>query len=240
MSLPGTRAVAAGANAVAWERQPRGTSRRRARDTDGLPSPDLFGRFATAIGRATGHALAFGSAALAILLWILGGPVFGWSEQWQLAINTLTTVVTFLMVFLIQHTQLRDIEAIHIKLDALVLNTEGARNELLDLEQWPEHELHRMQSEFQSRGRSMRGTHRAGHAQPTPDGGGGRRAGARGGEREPAGQPRQRVRSPRARGRGGGGRRARGRPVRPAFRNRRRHGRQTHSASRPLVAPRGK
>jgi low affinity Fe/Cu permease len=150
---------------------PGATSRRRAKDPpDDLPSPDLFGRFATAIGRASGHAWAFTSAALAIALWLLGGPVFGWSEQWQLAVNTLTTVVTFLMVFLIQHTQLRDIEAIHIKLDALVLNTKGARNELLDLEKWPEKDLHHMQSEFQRRGRALRGTHRAGHAQPHPSG----------------------------------------------------------------------
>ena len=214
----------------------RCTSRRRAHKRDGLPSPDLFGRFATAIGRATGHALAFGCAALAILLWILGGPVFGWSEQWQLTINTLTTVVTFLMVFLIQHTQLRDIEAIHIKLDALVLNTEGARNELLDLEQWPERDLHRMQKEFQRRGRRMRGTHRAGHAQPTPDGASGLREGAQEAAR---GSAPQRGRPHRTRSRGARGPQARSRPARPSARSAQRHRRRVRPPPRP-IAPRAK
>ena len=95
-----------------------------------------------------GKPLAFGLALGAVLLWIVTGPLFGFSDTWQLVINTGTTIITFLMVFLIQHTQNRDAEAIQVKLDELLRVSEGAHNALLDLEELEEHELARIRSGY--------------------------------------------------------------------------------------------
>ena len=100
-----------------------------------------FTRFAKGTARATGRPSAFILAVGVILVWLVTGPLFHFSDTWQLVINTGTTVITFLMVFLIQATQNRDGEAVQVKLDELLRATAGAHNALLDLEQLEERDL---------------------------------------------------------------------------------------------------
>lgn len=92
--------------------------------------------------------MTFAAAAFLILAWLVSGPLFRFSNTWQLVINTATTIVTFLMVFVIQNTQNRDGEAVQIKLDELIRSLEGAHNSLLDLEELSEGELERIRGEY--------------------------------------------------------------------------------------------
>src|SRR3954471_24309885 len=101
----------------------------------------FFENAAERVAMATGRPLAFIGAVLLIVVWAVTGPLFHWSDTWQLVINTGTTIVTFLMVFLIQSTQNRDAEAVQIKLDELLRVTPGAHNVLMNLEELEEHDL---------------------------------------------------------------------------------------------------
>jgi len=108
-----------------------------------------FGQFAKATARVSGRPVAFGLAAFIILVWLVTGPLFGFSDTWQLVINTGTTIVTFLMVFLIQNTQNRDAEAVQVKLDELLRVTHGAHVALLDLEELEEDELNAIRARYE-------------------------------------------------------------------------------------------
>jgi low affinity Fe/Cu permease len=107
-----------------------------------------FGRFAKQAARWTGRPVAFGMAVSIILLWAMTGPLFRFSDTWQLVINTGTTIITFLMVFLIQHTQNRDTMALQIKLDELIRVFPAARNLLLDLEELDEEAQEQIRAEY--------------------------------------------------------------------------------------------
>ncbi|HMA10663.1 MAG TPA: low affinity iron permease family protein, partial [Steroidobacteraceae bacterium] len=103
-----------------------------------------------ATARYTGHSGTFALAVLAVVLWLVTGPIFHYSDTWQLVINTATTIITFLMVFLIQNTQNRDTEAIQLKLDELIRATQGAHNALMDLEELEEAELEEFRRRYQA------------------------------------------------------------------------------------------
>jgi low affinity Fe/Cu permease len=110
---------------------------------------DAFRIFARRSSRVLGSAWAFGIAILIIVIWGLTGPAFHYSNTWQLIINTGTTIVTFLMVFLIQNTQNRDAKAAHLKLDELIRALKGARNELIDLEKLADEDLTSLEKQFE-------------------------------------------------------------------------------------------
>jgi low affinity Fe/Cu permease len=115
-----------------------------------------FTRFAKWTARTTGHPVAFIAAMLIIVVWAVTGPLFGFSDTWQLVINTGTTIVTFLMVFLIQNTQNRDSEAMQLKLDELIRAVNGAHNGLLDLEELTEEDLERIKARYEVLARKSR------------------------------------------------------------------------------------
>jgi len=108
----------------------------------------LFTRFARWCSRAAGTPFAFVAAVAIVIVWGVTGPLFGFSDTWQLVINTGTTIVTFLMVFAIQASQNRDSEAIQVKLDELIRSIEGAQNSLLDLEELEEDEIERLRTKY--------------------------------------------------------------------------------------------
>ena len=107
-------------------------------------------KFAKAAARWTGNASCFGLAASIVVVWLVSGPFFGFSDTWQLIINTGTTIVTFLMVFLIQNTQNRDTEAMQIKLDEIIRATRTAENSLLDLEELDEETLDAYRRQYEA------------------------------------------------------------------------------------------
>ena len=110
---------------------------------------EFFRKFASRISSAVGSPWAFIIAVIIIISWAVTGPVFHFSDTWQLVINTGTTIITFLMVFLIQNTQNRDAKAIHLKLDELIRSIDKARNSLVDLEDLSDEELEQLETEFQ-------------------------------------------------------------------------------------------
>lgn len=110
---------------------------------------DLFHKFAQAVSSFAGSPITFVAAVFVILVWALSGPTFGFSDTWQLIINTSTTIITFLMVFLIQNTQNRDAKAIHLKLDELLKGVKGARTGLVNIEELSDDDLEKLHQEFQ-------------------------------------------------------------------------------------------
>jgi low affinity Fe/Cu permease len=114
-----------------------------------MRSAAWYSRFAKAAAHFCGRPRVFTLAVAIIGVWIITGPIFGFSDTWQLVINTGTTIITFLMVFLIQNTQNRDTEAIQVKLDELIRATKGAHNALLDLEELEEENLDAFRAKYQ-------------------------------------------------------------------------------------------
>lgn len=115
--------------------------------TPPMNSNSIFRRIATKTSQVTGSAKTFVFAVIIVITWGVTGPLFQYSNTWQLAINTFTTIMTFLMVFLIQNTQNRDTKAIHLKLDELIRTGKG-RNRLINIEELEDDELEKLQSEF--------------------------------------------------------------------------------------------
>ena len=110
---------------------------------------DAFNNFAKHCAAIVGSPWAFVLAVIIVMTWVVTGPQFAYSDTWQLAINTGTTIVTFLMVFLIQNSQNRDAKAVHLKLDELIHGVQGARNSLIDLEKFSDQELDALQQQFE-------------------------------------------------------------------------------------------
>ena len=108
-----------------------------------------FNNFAKHSAAVVGSPWAFVLAVIIVMVWVVTGPHFAYSDTWQLVINTGTTIVTFLMVFLIQNTQNRDAKAVHLKLDELIYAVHGARNSLIDLENLSDQELEVLQQQFE-------------------------------------------------------------------------------------------
>ncbi len=139
-----------------------GTGRRKTRSAGNKKRPSRprtkassdmngFERFATGVSRWAGRPLTFALAVALIVAWAVCGPLFGFSDTWQLVVNTSTTIITFLMVFLIQHTQNRDSLAIQIKLAELILVAKGAENEIATAEERSDQYLERLHEAFRGR-----------------------------------------------------------------------------------------
>jgi low affinity Fe/Cu permease len=128
---------------------------------------EYFRKFAYRVSDWVGSPLSFGVALVGIVLWLLAGPAFRYSDGWQLTINTVTTIITFLMVFVIQATQNRDARTVHLKLDELIRSTRRARNLFADLEDATDEELKELQAEFR-RLRARASVRAAAKQQPPP------------------------------------------------------------------------
>jgi low affinity Fe/Cu permease len=121
-----------------------------------MPVRDRFARFAAAASQLTGTYWAFLIAAAIIIVWAISGPIFGFSDTWQLVINTGTTIVTFLMVFLIQNSQNRESRATQLKLDEIIRAIQNASDRLIDIEGASEEDLERLQAVFRRRAEKVR------------------------------------------------------------------------------------
>ena len=121
-----------------------------------------FTRLTKATARVVGRPVSFTVAIGLVVVWAMTGPLFGFSDTWQLVINTSTTIVTFLMVFLIQSTQNRDAEAMQVKLDEIIRAIGNAKNEVLDLEELEEEDLDRIRASYEALARTARGQRDAG------------------------------------------------------------------------------
>src|SRR5258706_1312416 len=117
---------------------------------DDSPVEELFANLAGKISQATGSFWTFSAALLVVLLWAATGPIFHYSETWQLVINTGTTIITFLMVFVIQHAQNKDMRAVQLKLNELIAAVEGASNRLIDVEDLSDRELEHLYTRFRT------------------------------------------------------------------------------------------
>jgi len=144
-----------------------------------------FTRFANNAAQATGHPSAFVVAALVILIWGITGPLFKFSDTWQLVINTGTTIITFLMVFLIQNTQNRDSAAIHLKLDELIRSHAQAKNSMLDLEHGDEEILGKLRERYDALAEKARNEAGASAEEPGEDEGSPEEPKSRAAERSP-------------------------------------------------------
>ncbi len=120
----------------------------RPEDDDPPTAPNVLERLAHAATRAAGSSWSFSLALAAVVLWLVSGPVFRWSDTWQLVINTATTIVTFLMVFLIQRAQNKDSQAIHLKLNEVVAALNGASNRLIAVENLSEADLETLRAHY--------------------------------------------------------------------------------------------
>jgi low affinity Fe/Cu permease len=125
---------------------------------------NFFSSFAKTTSRKTGHPIAFMAALSVVLLWLVSGPFFHFSDTWQLVINTGTTILTFLMVFLLQNTQNRDNEAMQLKLDELIRATEGAHNSFLDLEELTDAQLEHIKDRYEGLAEQARQAMKTGKA----------------------------------------------------------------------------
>jgi low affinity Fe/Cu permease len=125
---------------------------------DSAPRGRRFSQLARYAARVTGHPGAFALALGVVLVWLITGPLFGYSDTWQLVINTATTIITFLMVFLLQNSQNRDTVAMQLKLDELVRAVKEAKNTVLNLEDLEEDELETLRKKYQQLGSEARQT----------------------------------------------------------------------------------
>jgi len=121
-----------------------------------MNSKTWYGRFTKKFAKVTGKSLTFILSIGLILVWLLSGPFFNFSDTWQLAINTTTTIITFIMVFMIQNTQNRDTEAMQVKLDELIRVTQGAHNALLDLEELEEDQIDKFRDSYETLAKDAR------------------------------------------------------------------------------------
>jgi len=132
-------------------------------------SKDWFGPFANATSSWLGSRWGFGAAAVFILVWALTGPIFHYSDTWQLIINSVTNIVTFLMVFLLQNTQNRDAKAINLKLDELIYSISSAKDQMIDIEKLSDRELDHLASKYEKiRARHLERTGRSSDATEPP------------------------------------------------------------------------